>query len=453
MVTLNDYKRNALEPDKGVERKKIWVEEYGCSASVSDSEIIRGIILKAGYELARDAELADLNLIVTCGVKDATEHKMISRIKAFAHMQKPAIVAGCLPKADRKLVEKFFPSASLLGPGSLDSTLEVIKNSLLGRKAVAITDSPSQKFNLPMLRVNPIVGIVQISTGCLSDCSFCQTKLAKGMLRSFRIGDIVRQVELTLLEGCKEIWLTSTDNGCYGLDISTDLVELLKACTMVPGKYKIRVGMMNPAHVPAFKDRLIATYLANTKIFNFLHIPVQSGSDRILRKMKRRHTVAVYKDLVESFRDHIPGVTIATDIITGFPSETESDFQKTIDLIEGTEPDVVNSSRFSPRPGTAASKFVRVDLDQVIDRTKRLHQVISKVSTRRNNFWKGWEGNIIVDEVYDSYIQGRNYAYKPVILEKKVRGDNLGKRDLLGSVFNVKITEISKFSLKASILS
>lgn len=441
-----------VKATKKEKKGKVWVEAYGCSASVADSEIIKGVLLSGGYELASNSQASDLNLVVTCGVKDSTEHKMLSRIRKFTELKKPIIVAGCLPKADRPLVEKFCSHASLLGPRSLDMTLSVVNSSMQGKKMVALTDSQHQKLDLPTIRVNPIVGIVHISSGCLSSCSFCQTKLAKGTLSSYRIGDIVRQVRVDVLDGCKEIWLTSTDNGCYGFDLKTDLPELLNSCSLIPGDFKIRVGMMNPVYVPIFMDRLIKSYLENAKIFKFLHIPVQSGSDRILRIMKRGHTAKIFGRIVESFRKVIPGITIATDLIAGFPSETEEDFQSSVDLINAIEPDVVNSSRFSSRPGTAASKLTKVDTNEVINRTKHLHAIIKKICRRRNEFWRDWEGKVVIDEITDTFVQGRNYAYKPVIIEKVSIDQKLKKNRLLGTILSVKVTEISDFSLKASIV-
>jgi threonylcarbamoyladenosine tRNA methylthiotransferase CDKAL1 len=434
-------------------RKRVWVEAYGCSASMADSELIRGILIEGGYELASQANLSDLNLIVTCGVKESTEHRMLSRIKNLASSRKPLVVAGCLPKADRDLVERFCPDASLLGPHSLDMTTNVIKNCIQGNKLVALEDSTSDKVRLPRLRINKIIGIVQISSGCMSDCSFCQTKLAKGNLRSYRIGDISREVEGDIDEGCKEIWLTSTDNGCYGHDIKADLVDLLEALTKIPGDFKIRVGMMNPMYVPRFMERLITTYSESDKIFKFLHIPIQSGSEPILRKMKRGHTAMTFRRIVESFRKHIPGMTIATDIIVGFPSETDEDFQRTLELIQETKPDIVNASRFSPRPGTPALKFSRIDSVLVTRRSKKLHEMIRAISRERNEFWRRWEGNIIIDEANDEFIQGRNYAYKPIVLKEISSVQNLEKNRILGSILKVRVDEISNFSLKGSVIT
>jgi MiaB/RimO family radical SAM methylthiotransferase len=332
-------------------------------------------------------------------------------------------------------------------------TLDVIEDCIRGKKLVGLDDSTADKVGLPSLRINKIVGIVQISSGCLSDCSFCQTKLAKGDLRSYRIGDIAREVKISVGEGCKEIWLTSTDNGCYGFDIKTDLVDLLDALATVSGNFKIRVGMMNPMYLPRFSGRLIKTYLEIDKLFKFLHIPVQSGSERILRRMKRGHTAMTFRRIVDSFRKHIPEITVATDIIVGFPSESEEDFQSTLDLIQETKPDIVNASKFSPRPGTLASRFPRINSSVVKRRTNELHKIIRTVSSERNEIWRQWKGNIVIDEVNDKFIQGRNYAYKPVVLSPSPSLENLARNPILGSILNVKIDDISNFSLKGSILT
>ena len=189
---------------------KIWVEAYGCSASFSDSEMISGLIVNGGHTLAENPKDSDLNLIVTCSVKDATATKMVHRIKESN--SKPLVVAGCLPKAEQKTVEKFAQNASLLGPNSIGMTLQVIQSTLDGKKMIALDDSDVSKVGLPKIRLNPAIGIVEIASGCMSECTFCQTKLSKGDLQSYRVGDIVRQIKTELSDGCNEVWLTSTDN-------------------------------------------------------------------------------------------------------------------------------------------------------------------------------------------------------------------------------------------------
>lgn len=437
---------------KSHDKRKVWVEAFGCSANIADAEMIKGILYNSGYELTATRKNSDLNIIVTCAVKDATEHRMISKIKKYSK-EKPLVVAGCLPKTSKKLVESFSPNSSLLGPQSLNRTVEVVDGSLNGQKIVALDDSMSTKVNLPKMRLNPVVSIIQISSGCLSECSFCQTKLAKGSLTSYRIGDILRQVKDDVASNCKEIWLTSTDNGCYGLDLKTDLVDLLEMCSNIEGDYKIRVGMMNPMYVPRFLDRLISLYRNNDKVFKFLHLPVQSGSERILRKMKRGHTAKIFLDVVKELRKKIPEITIATDIITGFPSESERDFEETMNLIEESQPDVINSSRYSPRPGTLAAKYPRLSTKIVKERSTRLHTIIRKTSMRRNRIWYGWKGQILIDELLDEgKIQGRNYAYRPVIIE--IPGSKkFDPKQLLGQYLSIKVIEISNYSLLGELIS
>ena len=432
--------------------KKVWVEAFGCSANIADAEIIKGLLCNNGYELTSIRKNSDVSVLVTCAVKDATEHRMISKIKRYSK-EKPLVVAGCLPKTSKKLIESYSPDSSLMGPQSLDRTLQVVDASLNGRKVVALEDSMSTKVNFPRLRLNPVISIIEISSGCLSECSFCQTKLAKGSLKSYRIGEIVRQMEDDVAANCKEIWLTSTDNGCYGLDLKTDLVELLEQCSNVEGEFKIRVGMMNPMYVPKFLDRLISLYRDNDKMFKFLHMPVQSGSERILRKMKRGHTAKIFLDVVKELRKKIPEITIATDIITGFPSESESDFEETLNLIEVSQPDVINSSRYSPRPGTVASKYPRLNTKIVKERSTRLHETIKKTSMSRNQMWYGWNGKILIDELLENgKIQGRNYAYKPVIINLP-RAEKFDPKRLLGHYLSVKVVEISNYSLLGELIS
>jgi len=298
---------------------KIWVEAYGCSASFADSEMISGLIVNGGHTIADNSKDADLSLIVTCSVKDVTANKMIHRIKTLN--SKPLVVAGCLPKAEQSTVEKFSEKASLLGPNSLGKTLEVINSTLKGIRKIALEDTDVSKIGLPKIRLNPTVGIIEIASGCMSECTFCQTKLAKGDLVSYRIGDIVRQVKNELQEGCQEVWLTSTDNGCYGLDIDADLPKLVESVSEIPNDFRIRVGMMNPMYMPRIREGLLKAYESD-KVFKFIHIPVQSGSDKILHDMKRGHTAGTFRNIVKRINEKFLKFTISTDIIVGFPTET-----------------------------------------------------------------------------------------------------------------------------------
>ncbi len=420
---------------------KIFVEAYGCSASFADSEMISGLILNGGHTLVDDSSKSDLNIVVTCSVKDATANKMIHRIKSLK--SKPLVVAGCFPKAERSTVEKFTENASLLGPNSLGKTLEVIESTLNGKKQIALEDSDLSKVGLPKVRLNPVVGIVEIASGCMSECTFCQTKLSKGDLSSYRLGDIVRQVQTEIKEGCKEIWLTSTDNGCYGFDIGTDLPSLVNAVVEIPDDFMIRVGMMNPMYMPRIKEDLIESF-DNSKVFKFLHIPVQSGSDRVLHDMKRGHTVNTFREIVKKAKERFGDFTISTDVIVGFPSETEEDFQKTVNLLDETRPDVVNLSKYSARPGTDAAELKQIDVTEVKRRSKIIFEQINKTSIENNKKWIGWTGKVLFDEKTNEGIKGRNFAYKPVFVRNEVD---------IGQDHTIEIIDVTVNSLLGKIAS
>jgi len=420
---------------------KIFVEAYGCSASFADSEMISGLIVNDGHTLVTSPSESDLNLIVTCSVKDTTANKMMYRIKSLK--TKPLIVAGCLAKAEQNNVEKFVENASLLGPNSLGKTLDVINSTLMGKKQIALEDSDLSKVGLPKVRLNSAVGIVEIASGCMSECTFCQTKLAKGDLSSYRLGDIVRQVQTEIKEGCKEVWLTSTDNGCYGFDIGTDLPTLVNAVSEIPKDFMIRVGMMNPMYMSRIKQNLIESY-DNEKVFKFLHIPVQSGSDKVLNDMKRGHTSETFREIVKKTKERFENFTISTDVIVGFPSETEEDFQKTITLLDETKPDVVNLSKYSARPGTDAAELKQIDAAEIKRRSKVIFNQINKISLKSNEKWIGWKGKVLFDENTEDGIKGRNYAYKPISIDEEV---NIGQSHI------VEITKATRKRLIGKIAS
>jgi len=428
---------------EGLKNKKIWLEAYGCAASMGDSEMISGLLKESGYDLSSNERDSVLSIIVTCSVKEVTEHKMLHRVGQLMKTGKPLIIAGCLPKANQKLLETKYPTASLLGPHAINRTIGVVKSAISGQRAVALEDSASDKINLPRVRLNPVTSIIEIASGCMSGCTFCQTKLAKGQLRSYRIGDITKQFQHDVNDGCKEIWLTSTDNGCYGRDIGSNLIELVESCISIKGDYKIRIGMMNPMFLTDLSKGLIELFVESDKIFKFLHIPVQSGSDVILRKMKRGHTAKVFVDTVKAFRSKIPEVTIATDVIVGFPTETSDDFNRTLEIIKVTEPDIVNISKYGARPGTLAARFKKLSSQLIKVRSSQMHLLINDIGLKRNSLWKEWEGEIIVDQSDTSGLQGRNYAYKPIHVPSTA-----GEQVQLGDRIRVKVQEFSSHLLR-----
>ncbi|MEM0476188.1 MAG: tRNA (N(6)-L-threonylcarbamoyladenosine(37)-C(2))-methylthiotransferase [Candidatus Aenigmatarchaeota archaeon] len=414
-----------------MQRYKFYIETYGCAANKNDSEIIIALLLNNEFELVNDPKEADINIINTCVVKQATASRMVQRIRYLSSLNKPLIVAGCMAKAEKERVEKINSKASLISPNSIDKIVEVVKDSLIGIKRVELNGN-SNKAKLPSIRFNPIIEIIQIASGCLSFCTFCETKLARGNLKSYRISDIKEKVINAIKNNAKEIWLTSQDNSAYGKDIGTNLIDLLESLTEIEGKFWIRVGMMNPLHFKKLEVEKLAELFKNEKIFKFLHVPVQSGSNKVLSDMRRGYTVEEFLDWINIFRSKIKDITIATDIIVGYPTETEKDFELTIELIKELKPDVVNLSKFSPRPNTYAAKLKQLHSKIIDERSKILHNLIREITLENNKKWLNWKGEVLVDEkIEDGYI-ARNIYYKPIFLKNASFGD----------FTNVKITNI-----------
>jgi len=419
----------------------IHLESYGCSASLSDSEIVKGILSDAKFHVERHGDIhsqytsPDLNIIITCTVKTATEQRMLHRIRELSKTGKPLIVAGCLPKNEKEIIEKLDPSASMIGPRSLEKTLDVVHGSLNGKRILRLEDDLRPKLLLPKVRTSKVIDVIQVATGCLSHCSFCATKLAKGHLSSFSPKMVVKQVQTAVNTGYKEIWLTSTDNGPYGHDIGTNMAYLVTAVTHSKGDFLIRVGMMNPLFIMKIHHNLIEAY-RSPKVFKFLHLPVQSGSDEILRSMSRGHNAEDFLDIVSAFRNKFPKIALSTDIIVGFPGETEEDFESSVNLLKTVHPDTVNLSRFSPRMGTRAAKMVQVRPEIIKERTQSLHKIVRAISQKQNDQWLGYEGSVLIDEKVRGGFIGRNFAYKPVFLQ-------LSSRDMLGMKVKVKVMSTS----------
>jgi MiaB-like tRNA modifying enzyme len=400
---------------------KFYIETYGCAANKNDSEIMVKLLIDAGFTIS-NLQDADLIIINTCTVKQATKSKMIERIKFLSSLNKPLIVAGCFPKVETKRVEKINPKASLIGPNAIDRIVEVAKKTLNGEKVV-ILEGSANKSILPSYRFNPIIEIVQISSGCLSACTFCITRFSRGMLKSYRIGDIKRKIEGAVKSGAKEIWITSQDNSAYGRDIGTNLIELLEEIVKVEGKFWIRVGMMNPLHFKKIEVEKLTEIFKNKKIFKFLHIPVQSGSNKVLKDMKRGYTVEEFLDWVKIFRKKIRKITISTDIIVGFPTETEKDFEETVELLRKLKPDVVNLSKFSLHHQTEASKFKQLNSKIIDERSKFLTKIIREILEKKNKKWKNWKGIALVDEKVKNGFVARNIYYKPIFLKNANFGE------------------------------
>jgi len=342
---------------------KVFIQTFGCQANIADSEQIAGLLKQNNYELANDEEGADAIIVNSCSVKNKTQSKILDYIKK--NKNKKIFVGGCLTKTID--IKKYVPEVT-----AVFDTNSILKiPEILETGQDHFSSKKEHRILLPIIRKDKETGIVAIGEGCLNSCTFCATKLARGNLRSYRIGDIKRNIENSIKNGCKTIFLSSQDNGCYGFDIKTSLPELLNEIIALEGDYVIRIGMMNPWHLNKITNNLIESYKSE-KIVKFLHIPVQSGSEKVLRDMKRIHTVENFKGAVKKFRNTFSDITIATDIIIGYPTETEEDFQQTYNLVKEIKPEVLNISMFSSRQKTKASKLKQLPSELIKERSKKL---------------------------------------------------------------------------------
>ncbi len=430
--------------------KKIYVEGHGCSASLADTELLRGMIERGGYEIVEDQNSADLSVLVTCSVKSVTEQRMLSRIKEINQQGKnKLVVAGCLPKADPDKITRIDRNLSLLGPGNLDKILPTIESTLSGKQMVSLEPQKLVKLGMPRSRSNQVIGIVEISSGCLSSCTFCQVKLVKGNVFSYPEGMIVEEARMLIAQGAKEIWLTSTDNAAYGRDAKTNLPSLVGKISSLPGDFKVRVGMMNPLLTDRLVDEMVEC-LKHEKVFKFVHLPVQSGSDRILRLMQRGYTVDDFYDMVSVFRKAIPQLTLSTDMIVGFPSETEAEFEASQELLKKTRPDVVNISRYGARNGTKAALMEnQIDSTASKDRSRRMNELVKEIQREINSRWVGWTGPVLLDELVKEAVVGRNFSYKPCLFKNDQEFHS--SKEILGKEIDAKIVDFTSSTLRGAV--
>lgn len=426
---------------------RVFIKNFGCSANLADGEVLAGCLAEAGFKLVHSASKADLMIYNTCAVKGPTENRMIDAIKR-APRGKKVIVTGCLPliNFERLCCETRFNGA--VGPVAAEKIVNVAKRVLKGEKVIELQYALDAKplLSLPQLRSNPVISVIPVSYGCLGACAYCCVVFARGQLRSYAINEVTERVQKDLVAGAKEFWLTSQDTGCYGIDIGTNLAALLNAINDVRGYFKVRIGMMTPNVVAPILDDLVEAF-KNEKVFKFLHLPVQSGDDHLLQRMRRLYSAQDFKDIVDAFRNAFPKITLATDVICGFPSETHEAFENTLQLVEETKPDIVNISKFFARPHTAAAEMrnFSVDMTEIKRRSTAAARVASRISLERNQSWIGWAGEVLVDEkgkTSDSWI-GRNFAYKPVVIRSR--------RNMLGKTLNLKITDAFSTYLNGAI--
>jgi threonylcarbamoyladenosine tRNA methylthiotransferase CDKAL1 len=420
--------------------KRVYVKSFGCSANLADGEVIAGCLSEAGFEVVDEPQDAEILVYNTCAVKSPTENRVMDLLRKVPG-DKRLVVTGCLPLINFERLQNEVEFDGVAGPAPGKKVVEVLRRVAAGEKVVSLEDVSKPSLCLPRVPLNPVVSIVPINYGCLGNCAYCCVHFARGKLRSYSIDEVIERLKCDLASGAKEIWLTSQDTACYGRDVGASLADLLRRVCAVEGDFFVRVGMMNPDHVLDMLDELVDAYLCS-KVFKFLHLPVQSGDDRVLGLMNRHYTAQEFKTVVEAFREKIPQLTLSTDVICGFPGETNEAFEHTKQLITEVQPDIVNVSKFFSRPGTPAEKMVALPPEEVNRRSRELAELARRISFEKNRAWVGWEGTVLFDEKGkgESWM-GRNFAYKPVV----VKGDD----SLLGQFVKVRVVNAFSTYLEA----
>lgn len=400
---------------------KIYISTYGCTLNRADSDIIIGILKAAKHEIVSSEKEAEVVLLNTCIVKGTTENKILDRIARLVKEKKKLVVVGCIA-AESDRVWRVAPNVPIVWPSAISQITDAVEDTLVNKKneykVREKKDELPRVFTAPILRIG-------VSEGCIGHCNFCQTKLARPVLQSIRPRTIRDVIKHGLQNRAREIQLTSMDMGAYGIDIKTNLLELMSTINSMDGKFFVRLGMINPEHVLRMKDKIVKQ-MKEGKFYHFLHVPVQAGSEKVVKEMQRSHTVADFEEVVEFFRKEIPDITIATDIIAGYPTETKQDFEKTIELVKRIKPDVVNLSRFSARPGTKAKEMKQLTTEEVKDRSRRLTEIIRGVCADNNRKLIGKEFEVLITEKQKNYT-GRTRNYRQVVVDsKEVKlGDNI----------------------------
>ena len=320
---------------------RYFVESYGCTMNFGEGEQLSKKMESLGHTRVNSPDEADIVILNTCTVVDTTEKKMIHRMGELKQEGKEIIVTGCMAKVQPKRISIRLPESMIIPPDQYDL--------FSGKVESAFGCAPcTETYEFGASAILPI------AQGCLGNCSYCITRFARGVLKSYQEDELLNEFKSMLDSGVKEILVTAQDTACYGRDIDTDLPTLLRRFLEFEGEYRIRIGMMNPNNLDRILDDLMDV-MEDERVYRFLHIPVQSGSNSVLERMRRHYTVDRFMGIVNRLRERYPDISIATDLITGFPGETDRDHEKSIKLIKDLHADTVNITRFSVRPGTDAA--------------------------------------------------------------------------------------------------
>src|SRR6266550_1823928 len=433
---------------------KVHLITYGCQMNEYDSERVAGLLREQSWELTPDETEADLILVNTCAIREKAEDKVFSKLGELRLLkaQRPDLiigVMGCMAQLHQGAIQRRAPVVDLVfGSPAIARVGELVDRVRRDRRSVLETgEGPLVKITARPSSAGRLKAFVTVMEGCEKHCTFCVVPRTRGRERSHSPATIVDEVERLAADGCREVTLLGQTVNAYGRDLTpaTDLGELFALVNEVDGIARIRFTTSNPYNLT---PKLIRAMRDVPKVCEYFHLPLQSGSNRVLERMNRGYTRERYLELVAEIRDAVPTMAFSTDLIVGFPGETEADFEQTLGMVERVGYDNVFVFRYSRRPGTPAAAMA----DQVPDEVKahrngRLLEVAERVATERSRRLLGKTLDVLVDGVskkHASELSGRTRC------NRVVNFDGQG-RVSVGDVTRVRVTEVLSHSLRGTL--
>lgn len=401
----------------------MYVETYGCQMNVSDSELMLGALVAEGYTPVDQPQGADVILVNTCAIRDRAEQRVIGRLGELKrHMGRDTVlgVTGCMAqRLGPELLDRAAHVSLVVGPDGYRALPSLIDRARAGSRAVATAFDLSEHYeDFRARRVPGVKAWIPVQRGCDYRCTYCIVPTTRGPERSRRLADVVREVEQVAGEGLTEVVLLGQTVNSYNDGIH-DFADLLRAVGAVPGIRRLRFTSPHPND---FTERVLVAMADTPAVCEHVHLPMQSGSTRTLRRMLRRYTREGYFACVERLRERLPGVALTTDVIVGFPGETDADFLETISAVEAVGFDDAFTFRFSPRDGTAAMRFPPADTvadDVAQDRLQRLIDRVRAGARARNLNLLGTRHEVLVEKPArrGQGVQARTRDFKTVLLQ------------------------------------
>jgi tRNA-2-methylthio-N6-dimethylallyladenosine synthase len=426
--------------------RSIYIETYGCQMNMADTEIVLSIMHNAGFTLTNLLTEAEVVLINTCAVRDNAEQRIIGRLGDFYHYKKtnPNVVIGVLGCMVERVRHDLMESEDfidlIVGPDEYRKLPALVEAAQSGEKGIAIGLSREEKYDdIVPLRTEGLSAWIAIMRGCNNFCTYCIVPFTRGRERSCSQASILKEVEDIIRQGFKEVTLLGQNVNSYW-DGANDFSDLLASVADVDRSLRIRFMTSHPQDM---SDKLISTISSRSNICKYIHLPVQSGSDKILELMNRKYTVDYYMNLVRKTREAIPEISLSTDIITGFPTEKEDDHKRTLDLLQAVNYDNAYTFKYSPRKNTKASSM-NDDVHEEV-KNRRLSEIIDiqrNISLRRNSILIGRTVEVLVEGTSKKSTAdfcGRTNTNKMVIFPKN--------GDAVGDCINIRIERANSATL------